>query len=308
MSWLEIPVRIIPALNRILDALEERYIYSLKSSSNTGNQFERFSEPCRRRNEVNSYTDRIRDCIRTVYRYHFPVSNFGKWAKVTPFGNYTTQEIDDAIALELSSAGIDPAWYFWTPPHRGCDGNFIRACYYLLNNVLLYQCGINTDGRIFEQETNTEEITLSGSYIQTHSGPEGLSYGAAAYSDELYTPDSAYRHIDRRFKIVDYYSYLFQGSWKVRYTASIFKVLWHPKDSTLEEYNEKKELGTFEINFNGSKSDLIPWQPETLENIGRFYSRGNKRFGFSSASESDVISEIFITPENLIPLNYQYLD
>ena len=86
MSWLTTPVRVIPALNTILDAILERVNYTNRPGLNWGDTYKHFQLPLDFRNQSNDLTDRIRKLIRPLYREHFPPANFGRWSVTRPCG------------------------------------------------------------------------------------------------------------------------------------------------------------------------------------------------------------------------------
>ena len=308
MSWLDMPpCKMIPAFNCINAAILERLRYANPNGYFIG--YDTVNLPLSRTNPIAKFTNRIHSGIRQLYRCHFPIANFGKWSKRRPYGDYSEDDLDLAIANELASAGIDPGWFFRQKPHKYSDGNFIRACYHLLNNVLLYAIGANElDSNYFTQSMKTERITIDGSHITTIEGSDGLIYGCAAMSRE--SDGYASRHIDRRFVITEYEYPKLQGSWQARYyVGSILKEVIYPKNSDDKVQSFKAtDVGMFEINFSGTQSDFIPWHPLTIENISMYYNRANEKYGYAYAYESDYITEILITGENLPPPNYQYID
>ena len=167
MSWIELPPsKMISALNQIHLAITERLRYNHPNHSG----LESFVLPQSRSiNSMYDYTGRIRSCLRQMYKEHFPLANLGKWAKLRPYGEYSTDELDLAIAGELSAAGIDPAGFFHPRPHRISDGTFVKACYHLLNNVLIYSLGGGSrDEDYFDMEMKTERVTLDG----VHTSPK----------------------------------------------------------------------------------------------------------------------------------------
>ena len=308
MSWMDMPpCKIIPVLNRINAAVLERLRYTNPDYLFAG--YETIILPLSRSNSIGKFINQIRSGIRQLYKCHFPVSNFGKWSKRRPYGELSDEELDLAIANELASAGIEPAGFFWERPHKYSDGNFVRACYHLLNNVLLYALGASEiDSQYFTQSMKTERITIDGEYILTHEGNSGLNFGYAAFSRQ--SDGYALRHIDRRFVISGSEYPKLQGNWKAKYHISfILKELLYPIDSKDKTQSfSARDVGTFEINFSGSQSDFIPWYPTTIENINTYYSRSNEKYGYAYAYEVDSITKILINRENFPPPNYQYID
>ena len=299
MSWLTTPVRTIPALNTILDAILERVNYTNRPNVNWGDTYEHFQLPLNFFNQSNQLTDRIRKLIRDLYREHFPPANFGKWSVMRPYAKSSDAEIDNAISQDLQKAGIDPNGYLWQKPHWQGDGTFVHACYYLLNNILLYQAPES-----FEQSVKTTDITGDWTYDDNHGYPVGT------YVGKLFNGKGYYRHFDRRFNVPDNAYPKLQGSWKGRCkNSSVYRHIEdHENYKTIFTENVVIE-GSFDIEFSGNRSDEIPWLPEIYKDIDYYINLcKEKYYYFVYIYQSDGISEINLTAENFTPPNYKYLD
>ena len=299
MSWLTTPVKIIPALNTILDALYERAKYVVRPDYPFGETYNHYELPLNFRNQSNDITDRIRKLIRDLYREHFPPSNFGKWSVMRPYAESSDSEINDAIAIDLQKAGIDPNGYLWQKPHWQGDGTFVRACYYLLNNILLYRAPES-----FEQTTKT--IDSSGDW-QT-DGAHG--YPTGTYVGKLFDGRGYYRHFDRRFNVPELQYPKMQGSWKARCKDSYVYRNIEDRQSYKTIFRETVVVeGSFDIGFSGNRSDEIPWLPEVYKDIDYYTNLCKEEyFYWVYIHQTDTISEINITAENFTPPNYKYLD
>lgn len=300
MSWLTTPVRIIPALNTILDALLERRQYTYFPNVNLGNTCDHFQLPLNFRNQSNEMTDRIRKLIRELYRIHFPPANFGKWSVMRPYAKSNDAEIDDAIAEDLRKANIDPAGFFWQKPHLLGDGTFVRACYYLLNNILLY-CA----PEYFEQTVKT---MMPGDDEWETDGAHG--YPTGTYVGKLFDGKGYYRHFDRRFNVPENQYPKLQGSWQGRCKNSSITRYVEDRRNYKTLFNETVVVeGSFEIEFSGSRSVEIPWLPEINKDIDYYINLCKEQFYYwLYIYQSDGISEINVTAENFTPPNYKYLD
>ena len=119
MSWLETPVQIIPALNRLTEAIVERYNYMVPARYVDG---ELLSLPAER-GQVRKKIDYIKTHIANLYGCHFPVKNFGTWGHWRPFDklNADSEEIRTAISNELIEVGIDPAGFWMDAPRLISD-------------------------------------------------------------------------------------------------------------------------------------------------------------------------------------------
>ena len=300
MSWLTTPVRIIPAFNTILDAIYEREKYAQRPNYQFGDTYDHFQLPLNFYNRSDEITDRIRELIRGLYRKHFPPANFGKWSVMRPYAESSDAEIDDAIAKDLQKAEIDPAGFLWQKPHWQGDGTFVRACYYLLNNILLY--------RAPESLEQTVKTRMPGDDDWETDGAHG--YPAGTYVGKLFDGLGYYRHFERHFNVPENSYPKLQGSWKGRCKNGY--IYRHVEDrktyKTLVSENVVVE-GSFEIEFSGNRSDEIPWLPEVRENIGYYTNLCIEQFYYwVYVYQSDSISEINLTAENFTPPNYKYLD
>ena len=315
MSWVEMPpCRIVPALNTLLPAIRERMAVRRAPDVSQDSLTEPLLTVPHRYGEVKDYYDYIRGHLSYLYRYHFPVTAFGKWSKVHPFENLTTSQIDDAIVAELRNAGIDPAGWLLTKPHRVSDGNFLKACYHLLNNVLLYfPLEIIPYCRSKVEKWSTDGAYDRGqpSVDETVDGDEWSHY--PGYATVGYFKRSRIQNFDRHFRSAfdrSYYAYGmdFTGSWKGRYTTVIRRDLLNPKNGG-KEFSEIVDMpGVKEINFTDDKSDMLEWHSDVLRDLEYYKTWGNYQYGYAVLHQDDILTEILIEKNNLPELKYQYLD
>ena len=320
MSWLDSPpVDIITSINIIVDVLRERYTFMYPGLSHeaNGEYFDYLPRPSsiyavRQKMRYISYA------IIELYRIHFPVKNFDRWADWQPYGNYrrNAPEIPDAIRAELSAVNIDPDGVLLTSPHRISDGNFVRGCYYLLNNVLLYSAsgigGQSCRSTLKEWSTDSEyDNNLPDVDITVDYGEGGLS-GSAAYG---YYKRSMRCEFDRRFvqDVFDIWGNQsgpeLQGQWRGRYKTSIWKELLDPRKDNLDDYGEYYDLpGIKEIDFSGIQSDLIPWVEDITGDLEYYKTWGDFQYGFSISRQIDTLTELYLTADNFPPPKYKYLD
>ena len=320
MSWLDPPpADIISSINIIVDVLRERYTYMLPGISHEANTgfFEYLVRPASTF-AVKRKMEYIRQAICELYRWHFPVKNLGNWGHWQPYGNYRYDDvgISDAIRAELSSAGIDPDGFFLTAPHRISDGNFIRGCYHLLNNVLLYTVsdigGQSCRSTLKEWSTDSEyDNNLPDVDITVDYGEGGLS-GSAAYG---YYKRSMRCEFDRRFVQVVYNIWgdkngpELQGNWRGRYKTSIWKELLDPREDGLKDHGEYYDLqGVKEIQFSGTQSDFIPWVEDITKDLEYYKTWGDFKYDYAISRQRDTLTEIFLTADNFPPPRYKYLD
>lgn len=319
MSWLNPPADIISSINIIVDVLRERYTYMLPGISHEGNPgfFEYLARPASTF-DVKRKVEYIKQAVRELYRWHFPVRNLGNWGHWQPYGSYRYDDvgISDAIRAELSSADIDPDGFFLTAPHRISDGNFIRGCYHLLNNVLLFSVdglgGQSCRSTLKEWSTDSEyDNNMPDVDITVDYGEGGLS-GSAAYG---YYKRSMRCEFDRRFVQelfnvwCDPVSKGLVGDWKGRYSTSIWKELLYPREDGLENRGDYYDLqGVKEINFHDTQSELIPWVEDITKDLDLYKTWGNFKYGYAISWQKDNLEEIFVTIDNFVPHNYKYLD
>lgn len=299
MSWLTTPVRIIPAINTILDAIYEREKYAQRPNYKSDN-YDHFELPLNFFNQSKQVTDRIRKLIRGLYREHFPPANFGKWSVTRPYANSSDAEIDDAIAEDLRKANIDPAGFFWQKPHLQGDGTFVRACYYLLNNILLYRAPEK-----FEQTVKTQRSFDDWTTDGAHDYPVG-TYVGKLFNGRIY-----YRHFDRRFNVLENSYPKLQGSWKGRCKDSyVYRSVSKYENYYETLFSEKVVIeGSFEIEFSGNRSAEIPWLPEVYKDIDYYINLCKEQYYYwVYIQQADGVSEINLTAENFTPPNYKYLD
>ena len=308
MSWLETPCRIAIAGDRIREAIYERMAYmGIPGRGDVGE----FAGIPNKSWQGAYYIDNIRHNIRLMYVKHFPPV-FGEFTPPCPYGRFNEGNIDDYIAAELQKADIDPAGFFWTKPHRWSDGNFARACYHLLNNVLLY--------RVPSQFYVTGRIKTSGGYVFPETSSAFQTY-AGCLVGKIGPGDHYYEELDRHYTSdiasvgLSYSGPQLIGEWKALYTASrvhrYVKDMEGSVDGTVIEQSDTPVSDTCEINFSGENSGNIPppWSAEIFKDIDRYrdYALNNYYYVVEVEQFGDI-TDICITPENLPPPNYKYLD
>jgi hypothetical protein len=300
MSWLETPCRITLACDRICEAINERIAY-MHGGLRAPIQLPRYPILGYR---MASNIRKLRNSIHSLYAEHFPPV-FGEFTPPRPYGSLTENEVNDAIAAELQKANIDPAGYFMTPPpHRLSDGNFVRACYHLLNNVVLYRVpdifsvrikvkwsAPGSDDIIFD---NDDWVFQRYKNRIVASFDDGRGY-YGEYERYYYVPDN-------------YYGPGFVGNWKARFNITlVFRCV---ENYTQPEVNESRRTmvdESCEVNFPGNRTDYMPtyWCAEILKNID--YYR-NVSADLKYIRQVENLSAICVTKENLPPPNYKYLD
>ena len=196
MSWLDFPpCDIISSLNTINAAIIERNSYMSPSTNTDNDRFDLLPRPCSQFAVLDKMRDTV-DNLLLLYKGHFPVKNFGRWANQwNPYKHADRSELEYAIAAELSEVGIDPGAFFMKDnPRRRSDVNFIRACYHLINNVLLYNLeGFAVTGQHIHREWRSEEAYDNNApsvdeIVDAHSGFGRGGYAAAAAMEGYYKP------------------------------------------------------------------------------------------------------------------------
>lgn len=269
--------------------------------------------PCRH-HDIKVYYPSLRTYMYNLYRYHFPITSFGKWtSSPRPFENFSNEQLDDAIAAELANAGIEPSAFVGEYPRRITDKKFLVACYHLLNNVLLYFPKPLTQGcRSVVQKWRSESDYDLGHFDVNEIVDGNERGGYPGYAVVGYYKESRIENFDRFFTAstssrvhgMDY-----SGSWKGRYTTSIIKDLDYPR---YEGYNSIYESisipGVKEIDFSGNKTDFIPWLDETVRDLEYYKTWGSYKYLYTSVYQDDRLTEILIDKNNMPELKYQYLD
>ena len=311
MSWLTFPpAEIISSLNIITEALNERFSYMLPTYHRN---YKYLTRPCSAA-EVKYQMKEIADGIKILYREHFPVKNFGRWAYWKPYKDLDTDaKIGPAVSAELAAAEIDPQGLIWDKPHRIADVNFIRACYYLLNNILLYCVDrLYKSGRTHVLEWGSESRYDNNDPIVDMVVDNLSDFDAYAAV--------GYRKINLRCVLNRYfYQSAFHngmmvtpaltGAWKGRYTTSISKALLYPQTENVQEFGEEYDIpGTHEINFFGTQGDDLPWFEDITKDLAYYKCWGNFQYGYTMSRQSDTLTEILLTKDNFTPPNYKYLD
>lgn len=323
MSWLDFPpCDIISSLNTINAAIIERNSYMSPSTNTDNDRFDLLPRPCSQFAVLDKMRDTV-DNLLLLYKGHFPVKNFGRWANQwNPYENALRFELEDAIAAELSEVGIDPGAFFMkNNPRRRSDVNFIRACYHLINNVLLYNLeGFAVAGQHIHRGWRSEEAYDNDDpsvdeTVDAHSGSGYDGYPACAamkgyYKSSFYSDFNMYflqRHVDFTWGHVN--APELQGNWKARYTVRIYKLLDYPRESNVQVHEESYYIpGSKEVNFSGSKSEIIPYTDDITRDLSYYQTWGNYKYGYAVSFQVNKMSEVFLTPENFPAPNYKYID
>lgn len=250
--------------------------------------------------------------IKILYSRAFPPENFGKWSALRPNlydmdnGWGQTPLIDAEIARKLREAGIDPSGFFWEVPHRFCDGNFVRACYYLLNNCILYFLPESIGRECKATETIYSNYD-KGKFIKVeHDDSAGAVLVSVASG---YLKENMIVHHSPRFVNTDETHYPILGDWRLRYRAQLSSYLQSPVNKDDEEqYFFNRYVGDGEVDCHGGKSEIFELMPESLENKSYYQRWGDLRYKSVFRSETQIVTHVKVTKENFPPLNYKYLD
>ena len=318
MSWLTFPCETVPALNRINEALIERWNYMMPSQdTGFGTMFEFISAPCSS-NVVKNRFELIRQSIAKLYAMHFPIENLGIWTKNwRPYDQLNETAIQDAIAGELSAVGIDPGGFYFTAPHLISDNRFIRACYHLINNVLRYS--VYGLGGAQSCQSRLLKWGSNGAYDRNQpSVDEIVNYGESGLPGcAAYGTFKAYLRceFDRRFHQNAFdvwgnqYSPELRGNWKGRYTTEIRKELTKPLYSDIQSQGYYYTAsGVTEINFTGTESEILPWHSDITQDLEYYKTWGNYKYYYTMSRQVDRLSEVLLNAESFPIPNYKYLD
>ncbi|MBE6362580.1 MAG: hypothetical protein E7054_02890 [Lentisphaerae bacterium] len=319
MNWLDTPVGIVPALNRLTEVIIERYNYMMPAKNTEGTGFEFIPLPATA-SQVKNKISYIKLHIATLYAMHFPVKNFGIWSgNWRPFDKleYDSEEVQNGITAELTSAGIDPAGFWQTPPHLISDGNFVRACYHLLNNVILYSVyglGVqNCQSRLLKWSSESAYDNDRPSVDETVDYGEGGLPGCAVYGKykEYLRCEFNRRFAQNAFDTWDnQMSQELHGNWKGRYSTRIHKQLTRPllSGTQAQEYDHTIS-GVTEISFTGTASDTtLPWHDDISRDLEYYKTWGDYKYYHSMLRQVDTLTEVLLNEGNFPPPNYKYLD
>ncbi|MBQ9088593.1 MAG: hypothetical protein IJY46_07425 [Lentisphaeria bacterium] len=310
MSFVEIPSKIRNTMPIIRAAILERYA---AFGSNSMDIFVyKFNPPFGFHNAgfKNVFED-FRRHIKTLYARAFPPENVGKWSALRPNlfdidkGWDQNPLLDAEIARKLQEANIDPSGFFWEVPHRFCDGNFVRACRYLLNKSIYFLP--ESIGR----ECKTTETIYSnydkGKFVKVeHDDSAGALLVSVASG---YLKENMIVHHSPRFVNVDEKYYPILGDWRLRYRAQLSSYLDSPVNKDDEgEYFFNRYVGDGEVACHGGKSEIFELMPESLENKSYYQRWGDLRYNYVSRTETQIVTQVKVTKENFPPLNYKYLD
>ena len=311
MSFLEVPSKIRDAMPVIREAILERYA---AIGSNSMDDFVRkFSPPFPFHNAgFREVFEDFRRHIKTLYARAFPPENFGKWSALRPNlfdidGGWDNNPLLDAeIARKLREANIDPSGFFWEVPHRFCDGNFVRACYYLLNECILYFLPEGIGRECKATETIYSDYD-KGKFVKLERDDSAGALMMAVAWGELKKNMTV--HHSPRFVNVYEKNYPIQGTWRLRYRAQLSSWLSSPVDKNDEEqFISNKYVGDGEVTCHGSRSEIFELMPESLENKSYYQRWGDLRYKHVYRSENQIVTGVKVTKDNFPPLNYKYLD
>ena len=310
MSFLEVPSKIRDAFPILRAAIMERY----EARGNYVGDFFRLKPPYPFNNAgFRIVFETYRYHVKRLYAWAFPPENFGKWSELRPnlcdwettATDGTTPLLDAKIAEVLQNAGIDPSGFFWTTPHRFCDGNYLRACYYLLNEKILYFAPTmlgRTCSATKIKYTNYDK----GQYQTYHyDTPEDGLLISVAYG--FLKRDMLYHHNPKFYNPEAEYRPLF-GDWKLRYRAELNTYMDAASSNDKGFYEFDKYVGDGELSCHGNESEIFTLQSESLKNTDYYRKWGNLRYNFVSRSERQELTGVLLKRENFPPLNYKYLD
>ena len=311
MSFLQVPSKIRDAFPILREAIMERYTACGYRVDET---FYRFRPPYPFSNSgFRSVFETFRYHIKRLYAYAFPPENFGKWSDLRPnlydwetaSTGGDTPLLDAKISEVLQNAGIDPSGLFWEVPHRFCDGNYIRACYYLLNEKILHfmpgQIGRTCkariikylnydkgDHQIYEYDTPEDGLLISVAY--GHLKQSMLSH----HDPKFINTEAAYRPV--------------VGNWKLRYRAELNTYMDAVNSGDEGVYVFDQYVGDGEVACYGNESEIFELMPESLKDKEYYRKWGDLRYRFVSRSERQTLTGVLVTKENFPPLKYKYLD
>lgn len=306
MSWIETPCKIIPAINNVIEAINERCEFV-----NIQPALKRIDVPFNPNPYGNHvFTKKIDEMygyISRFYRNHYPVHKFDSWCNPCPFIDSSDDEIKTAISNELMSVNIDPSCLFSRPSRIG-NTNLIMAYYHLLNNVLLYfprrffKISFPS-GRYYTSNNELDE------YITAEVLAEPLSECSCEAADKnpvskhtYYLAENENRHITP--VAVDYYEanrMNIIGEFGVRYTT------WVLKDAGDIIYEEVTVPGVTEIKGHAEKGCIMPWSNEVTSVFDDF-RQYIKKYRIVTLNEYNTLTEVFLTKNSLQSLPYKYLD
>ena len=251
MSWLDFPpCDIISSLNTINAAIIERNSYMSPSTDTDYYRFDFLPRPCSKFAVLGKMRDTLYN-LKILYQEHFPVKNFGCWGHWRPYENVEGISLENAIAAELTEVGINSNAVLLKYPMRYSDVDFVRGCYYLLNNVLLYSTyNIGAlRGQHLHREWSSEEA-YDRENPSVDEIVENLVDGHGCVGMSGYYKSSLNSDINTHF--IQYYTngkYIYapelRGDWKAHYTVQIYKYLSYPRYDDVQIYGEKYETFYF---------------------------------------------------------------
>ena len=256
--------------------------------------------------------DDYRRAVKRLYSLAFPPGNFGKWSALQPnfFNNgeiyNPNTELENAMSADLRAAGIAPEAFFWKYPCRFGNGDFIRACYYLLNHKLLYFAPAvpGFDTRYREIVYTDYEKGKYESYDRPGNGGRPEMVCACGLLKK-----QKFHHYDCRFSFATDGESVFRGSWKMRYRSTLTRIL---RDPVNRKFNAveiiARDLGEKVIRCSGNFSEIIPLSPAAEVNLDSDRDWGDKHYQYVYCQEQPRLTAVLLSKENFPPLNYKYLD
>ena len=311
MSFLEVPSRIRSTMGIMREAIAERFRAAGYSGYDISGALPEFY-PAMTFEILRIYFDDYRRALKRLYSLAFPPGNFGKWSALRPNffngGEIYNQnaELENAISADLCSAGIDPEAFFWEYPRRFGKGDFIRACYHLLNNKLLYFAPSSPgfDTRYREIVYTDYEKGKYETYDRPGNGgrPEMVcAYGVLK--------KQKFHHYNCRFSFAPDGGSLFRKSWKMRYRSTLTRSLRDPVNRNFKAVEIAAcDLGEKVIRCSGDFSEIIPFAPAVEVNLDSDRDWGDEHYKYVYCHEQPRLTAVLLSKENFPPLNYKYLD
>ena len=331
MSYLTLPIKLKDALPLLREIILDRY--TAWGEAFKGMDIRSFSGPKKRllynldTQQIQSILCEYRYHILRLYRAAFPLENFGKWSVLRP-NSYKGEalykdgeDIDlkkspllrNAIAEELKRAKINPDGFLWQLPYRIGDGDFIRACYHLLYNCILYvapafiqfdyEHTFNRNYRRYPDWYNEyfSSAIMSNNYVLAAGYLKNNIYWDTGNMWFTQAGGGGAEHQPHEIDTTLIGTFNFRRK-KILETA----LNSSPDPDVLDVYTEE-DLGFFETTMTDNKA-IYQIPASELENIDYYRTWGNLKYGFVSRVVRWRETQVKLTKENFPPLNYKYLD